>query len=311
MGDKIYFFYNGELLCACDPDFIECTEFYNLMESDPAVAQGVLDYLNSFGDPIYPISDTNWKTAETDITNVDIWDLYCTFMQWIDYEYNDWGDIYIDSIPGCEIFSEAASDMVMGTTTIVASWTDDEMPYGFESRDLSQYGAEDWAYYIANKEHYDEDMYHELLSDINNLRADEWIRDGCFEHLSKKALEAFKQFIKFHEDDEDIDACDSIEGGIKAKTRYFANMVSASMSYDGDKYYVAGYYDNLMRGLGDDLSTDSFDAVLEFANELANDGYFIKIKNVETGSEVHYDANVWLDAIENGDVPEDVYEVTM
>ena len=73
----------------------------------------------------------------------------------------------------------------------------------------------------------------------------------------------------------------------------------------------ACYYDNLMRGLGDDLSTDSFDAVLEFANELANDGYFIKIKNVETGSEVHYDANVWLAAIENGDVPEDVYEVTM
>lgn len=94
-------------------------------------------------------------------------------------------------------------------------------------------------------------------------------------------------------------------------TKYFANMVSASMSYDGDKYYVAGYYDNLMRGLGEDLSTDSFDAVLEFATELANDGYFIKIKNVETGSEVHYDANVWLDAIENGDVPEDVYEVTM
>lgn len=214
MGDKIYFFYNGELLCACDTDFIECTEFYNLMESDSAVAQGVLDYLNSFGDPIYPVSDTNWMTAETDISNVDIWDLYCTFMQWIDYEYNDWGDIYIESIPGCEIFSEAASDMVTGSSKI-------------------------------------------------------------------------------------------------KHPKYFANMVSASMSYDGDKYYVAGYYDNLMRGLGDDLSTDSFDAVLEFANELANDGYFIKIKNVETGSEVHYDANVWLDAIENGDVPEDVYEVTM
>ena len=98
---------------------------------------------------------------------------------------------------------------------------------------------------------------------------------------------------------------------VATKPRYFANMVSASMSYDGDKYYVAGYYDNLMRGLGDDLSTDSFDAVLDFANELANEGYFIKITNTQTGSEVHYDSNVWLAAIENGDVPEDVYEVTM
>ena len=102
---------------------------------------------------------------------------------------------------------------------------------------------------------------------------------------------------------------DSVESSTEPK--YFANMVSASTD-DGDyKYYVAGYYDNLMRGLSDNLSTDSFDAVLEFANELANDGCFIQIKNLITGSEVYYDSNVWLEAIENGDVPEDVFEVTM
>lgn len=108
---------------------------------------------------------------------------------------------------------------------------------------------------------------------------------------------------------ENIDACDKIETTTTPK--YFANMVSASTD-DGDyKYYVAGYYDNLMRGLSDNLSTDSFDAVLEFANELANDGCFIQIKNLITGSEVYYDSNVWLEAIKNGDVPEDVFEVTM
>ena len=109
------------------------------------------------------------------------------------------------------------------------------------------------------------------------------------------------------------------------KPKYMADMVTASYgpeSEDGYEYlveeddedytyYVAGYYDNLMRGLGEDLFTDSFDAVLSFANELANNGYFIKIKNLQTGSEVYYDASVWLDAIDKGDVPEDVYEVTM
>jgi len=98
----------------------------------------------------------------------------------------------------------------------VTSSLDIDEPYGFDSKSFDRYDEEDWAYYIANKEHYDEDMYHELLSDINNLRADEWIKDDCFEHLSKKALEAFKQFIKFHEDDEDVEACGDITASTKS-----------------------------------------------------------------------------------------------
>lgn len=105
--------------------------------------------------------------------------------------------------------------------------------------------------------------------------------------------------------DEDVEACDDITGS--TKPRYFANMISCST--DDYKYYVAGYYDNLMRGLSDNLSTDSFDAVLHFAGELANDGCFIEIKNLITGDSQYYDSNVWLDYIENGEVPEDVYEL--
>ena len=102
----------------------------------------------------------------------------------------------------------------------------------------------------------------------------------------------------------DVTACDSINCATEPK--YMANMVSASMSFDGDKYYIAGYRDNLMRSLYDSLSTDSFDAVLDFANDLAHDDCFIQIKNLQTVAEVFYDASAWYD-----DVPEDVFEVTM
>ena len=102
----------------------------------------------------------------------------------------------------------------------------------------------------------------------------------------------------------DVEACDGITAS--KDPRYMANMVSASSEDVDYKYYVAGYRDNLMRSLYDSLSTDSFDAVLDFANDLAHDDCFIQIKNLQTGSEVFYDASAWYN-----DVPEDVFEVTM
>lgn len=99
---------------------------------------------------------------------------------------------------------------------------------------------------------------------------------------------------------------------MKRKFTAYPKSITASRGLDEDyRYYIAGYYDNLMRGLSDDLCTDSFTEVLDFANDLANDGLFIHIENTQTGSQVSYDANVWLAAVENGDVPEDVFEVTM
>lgn len=91
--------------------------------------------------------------------------------------------------------------------------------------------------------------------------------------------------------------------------KYFANMVSCSTEDVDYKYYVAGYFDNLMRGLYDNLSTDSFDTVLNFAHEMASEGCFIEIKNMITGDAQYYDANVWMDNIEQGGVPEEVYEL--
>ena len=93
-------------------------------------------------------------------------------------------------------------------------------------------------------------------------------------------------------------------------TKYFANMCNIGASSNDDyKYYVAGYFDNLMRGLSDNLSTDSFDAALDFAHKMANDGCFVEIKNLTTGEAQYYASNVWLNNIDQGGVPEEVYEL--
>ena len=210
-NDTMFFYYDGQLLGKCSADYAECDAFLELMQNNSDVATGVLNYMNSLGDPVFPVSDDDWGIAETDIRNVDIYDLYDAFMQELNYQYSDWGEVYVDQIPGVEIWASESS-------TVAAS----------------------------------------------------------------------------------------------TNPKYFANMVSASIEDDTDyTYYVAGYYDNLMRGLADSMTTDSFDAVLNYANELANDGYFIEIKNVLTGNAQYYDANVWLDAIDTGDVPEEVFELTM
>lgn len=82
---------------------------------------------------------------------------------------------------------------------------EDEMPYTFllANGDMNRWDEDCWAYYIAMKEGYDEDEYIELLHDINNLRANEYIENGWFTQLSEKDIEAFKRFIKYYDDDDE------------------------------------------------------------------------------------------------------------
>ena len=113
----VHFFCNGELIDECPADAIASEPFYNVMLNDPEIATAVMDYLNSFGDPIIRVSEDDWHTAETNIENVDIRDLYETFIWWIQHEYDDWGELYVDSIPGCEIFTGEVVDEYVASST--------------------------------------------------------------------------------------------------------------------------------------------------------------------------------------------------
>lgn len=102
--------------------------------------------------------------------------------------------------------------------------------------------------------------------------------------------------------------------GSSEDTKYFANMVSASqdkMLYPVScKYYVAGYLNGFGRGLMEDFCSDDFSAVLDKAHEMASEGLYITIKNEETGETKDYDSDMWFEAIDLGDVPSDVYDIT-
>lgn len=116
--DMVKFFYKGEFLGACDPEYMECEALYDLMESDKAVASQVLNYMNSLGDPVFPVSEDDWGTPETNVDNVDINELYNTFMQELEYSYSDFPDeFYVGGdylLPDFEIFiGEVAEDDVI------------------------------------------------------------------------------------------------------------------------------------------------------------------------------------------------------
>lgn len=109
--------------------------------------------------------------------------------------------------------------------------------------------------------------------------------------------------------EDDIDACDEVTAS--NKTRYKANMVSASSSdshYDDNgelyKYYVAGYFDSNLRGLDDNLATGDFDEAIDKAHELASNGDYVEITNEITGKSHTYSPDEWMEAIDfGGEVP--------
>lgn len=93
------------------------------------------------------------------------------------------------------------------TSYVKASWQADIQPYGFDSKSLSEYDADDWAYYLASQWNWmDNDDYQNLLHDLQNLRGAEWARDyeydlkelGCFDEFAKftNYLEVFNYDMK-------------------------------------------------------------------------------------------------------------------
>ena len=105
--NQMHFFYNGEYLGSCDTDYIECPKLLELMNADSRVASQILTYMNSLGDPVFSTEPGGYE-AETDVSKVDIEDLYNTFMQELDYSYRDFPDQFCVGgdylLPDFEIF---------------------------------------------------------------------------------------------------------------------------------------------------------------------------------------------------------------
>ena len=123
--NQMHFFYNNEYLGSCDTDYIACPKLLELMESDSRVASQILTYMNSLGDPVFPTEPGGYE-AETDVSKVDIEDLYSTFMQEIDYSYRDFpNDFYVGGdylLPDFEIFvGPVAEENVVESATDVSA----------------------------------------------------------------------------------------------------------------------------------------------------------------------------------------------
>lgn len=93
--DQVKFFYKGKFLGACDRDDIWCSGVLDLLDTDKEAATQVLNYMNSLGDPVFPVSEEDWHTPETDVDKVDIYDLYHTFMQELQYVLAEDGYDYV------------------------------------------------------------------------------------------------------------------------------------------------------------------------------------------------------------------------
>ena len=92
---------------------------------------------------------------------------------------------------------------------------------------------------------------------------------------------------------DDIDACDKVTA---SDTKYFANMVSASIDdSDDDKFLVEGYYDNQRQGLAESAETSDISYLNELINEYANKGYYIAVHNLTDGTITEFSADNWFD----------------
>ena len=321
--EQVKFFYKHKFLGACDPYSIYCDAFYDLMLSDNAVATDVLDYMNSLGDPVFPVSEEDWDTPETDINKVDIAELYNIFMQELDYQYRDHHEVYVDEISDVEIFDgPVAEENVLSSTKIKAS----------RYEGVPGYNPPKGGYLYIFKHGIGpgtlpSDVEIIKTKDLPNYYTAVWLSDFLTTDELKKydipdetRINELLGRIGYCQKNGDVVPCDEVEacGDIKASTRYMANMVSASddgyeqLAEDEDdyyKYYVVGYFDNQQRGVDDNLQTRYFSDALDFAHDLACNGDFITIKNLITGDFVTYTPDEWMEAIDLGDVPSSVYTI--
>lgn len=102
----------------------------------------------------------------------------------------------------------------------------------------------------------------------------------------------------FDEDVEEFDdEFDETDIDATTKPKYFANMVNASDDPDSYHYLVRGYYDRDRKGLAADSGADTLSEADEIINEYANQGYYIELRNMKTGTILEFSADNWFDEI--------------
>ena len=84
-----------------------------------------------------------------------------------------------------------------------SGWSNDytKKPYRYDSKSFNSYNAEDWAYYLADELGLLEHDYRELLYNIKNLQAEDWIDDwkSTLSNIRRRGLPEFYRFIHYSE----------------------------------------------------------------------------------------------------------------
>jgi hypothetical protein len=71
----------------------------------------------------------------------------------------------------------------------------------------------------------------------------------------------------------------------------------------GERYYAAGYFDESIRGLEDNLASDDPEEIKDFCHECASRGDYVEVKDQASGDVWRYNPDEWMAAVEMGKIP--------
>ena len=264
--------------------FVDGTEIYNgptyymaddlkhLFATNPDICEKFAEEVRSYG-----VSDMD-DSDPSDVADHVIW--------LIEGELTDGYDPYW-TVGNVEIFP--ASDIAVNATTSIEANDSDNVLYERTFSVKSNGSSEDYTLSVV----------------VEDLPNGEVGYSVYCPKIQDKYLETFETSYDAK------DYIDSNEWDIQLPVGAEVEACSVVQASDDDdpKYYVAGYYGSDLRGLEDNLATDDFEEALDFAHKCASNGDYVEIVNEVTGKAKLYTPDKWMEAIEFGDVPSDVYEV--
>lgn len=265
--------------------FVDGTEIYNgptyymtddlkhLFTTNPDICDKFAQEVRSYG-----VSDMD-DSDPSDVADHVIW--------LIEGELTDGYDPYW-TVGNVEIFP--ASDIAVNATTSIEANDSDNVLYERTFSVKSNGSSEDYTLSVV----------------VEDLPNGEVGYSVYCPKIQDKYLETFetsydaKDYIDSNEWDIQLPVGAEVEA---------CSIVQASEDDNDPRYYVAGYYGSDLRGLEDNLATDDFEEALDFAHKYASNGDYVEIINEVTGKAKSYTPDQWMEAIEFGEVPSDVYDI--